>query len=848
MLDIPFLLIPPGLSDQEAADRLAADGPNELPSARPRVTLDIVIDVVREPMFLLLIATGAIYLLLGDAHEAIALLGAIFVIVGITVYQERKTERALQALRDLSSPRALVMRGGSTRRIAGREVVRGDILVVSEGDRVAADAHVLSCTNLAVDESLLTGESVPTHKTATAKDAVPTEPPGGDNRPFIYSGTLIIAGEGFAQVHATGAATELGKIGQALRALEIERTPLQDEVERLVRILAAAGLSACALVTIVYGMTRGHWLDGVLAGLTMAISMVPEEFPVVLTIFLALGAWRISRNQVLTRRFPAIESLGAATVLCVDKTGTLTMNRMAIAKMSAGGQTVQVTGFEPQLPREFRDVLGYALLASKRQAVDPMERAFVDLSTQVGIAHEHDHCTFMREYPLSQDLLAVAQAWQTTTRPGFVVATKGAPEAIAELCRMTPDDKQELVRDADTMAHEGLRVLGVAHSHWDGNTLPESAREFPFAFLGLVGLADPVRAGAADAIRECTTAGIRVVMITGDYPGTARTIAKHIDLPGADQLLTGPELSRMNDAELEQRAGSVSIFARMVPEQKLRLVNALKARGEIVAMTGDGVNDGPALKAAHIGIAMGGRGTDVAREAAALVLLDDDFSSIVRAIRLGRRIYNNLRKAMAYVLAIHVPLALASLVPVLLGWPLILLPVHVIFLEMIVDPACSVAFEMEPEESDVMKRPPRNARQALFETPLVVRSLLQGSGASVIVLAIFGAALGQGLTDLDARALAFTTLVTANLALILANRSWTRTILTTWRSPNAALWWLTGSALGMLALVFSVPFLRELFKVAPLHATDLLVCLVGGIAAVVWIEALKLAYPGETRS
>jgi len=830
-----------GLSQADAATRLQRDGYNELPSARPRSLVAIGLEVVREPMFVLLIASGAVYLLLGDPAEAVALLAAVFVVVGITLYQEQKTERALQALRDLSSPRALVIRDGITKRIAGRDVVRDDLVVLREGDRIPADACIESCRNLFVDESLLTGESVAVRKVPAVTTSLSREPPGGEDRPFVYSGTLVIRGDGLARVVATGLRTELGKIGTALSRVEIGRTALQNEVSAMVRLLAAAGMAACVAVGIAYGLARHQWLDGALAGLTLAISMVPEEFPVILTIFLALGAWRISRSHVLTRRIPAVETLGSATVLCVDKTGTLTMNRMSVAEVTpVDGSQEMVRATTRSLTPASTHIISTAILASKPDAFDPMERAFKELGQQLGGVVDSEGAALIREYPLSDALLAVVHVWRVNDDDvARIIAAKGAPEAVAHLCGLDDGQRARVLQQVERMAGAGLRVLGVARTEWHSGRLPGSAKEFGLRYLGLVGLADPMRPGVPAAIEECQSARIRVVMITGDYPATAMNIARQIGLARTTSCVTGGDIARMDQAELQRRVRDVDVFARIVPEQKLRLVMALKANGDIVAMTGDGVNDAPALKAADIGIAMGGRGTDVAREAAGLVLLDDDFSSIVRAVRLGRRIYDNIEKATAYVLAIHLPIAGVSLIPVLFGWPLVLMPVHVIFMELIIDPACSIAFEMEPEESDVMRRPPRDPSTKLFTPRMMVRSLLQGLGALGAALLVFIVSLKMGLSESDVRTLTFSTLIVTNLALIITNRSLTRSAWSGWRAPNPALRWLGAGALAVLAAIFYVPFVRDLFRMSRPHADDTFVILVAGIGALAWMEIVK---------
>ena len=831
-----------GLSEEEAAQRLKQDGYNEIPSARKRSIFKIAFDVVREPMFLLLIACGTIYLLLGDTEEAMMLLGFVFVVIGITLYQERKTERALEALRDLSSPRALVIRDGMQKRIAGREVVRGDILILTEGDRVPADGIVLSCINLSIDESLLTGESVPVLK-AAAEETIEMGPPGGDDQPYVFSSTLVVQGRGIARALGTGVRTEVGKIGMALSALETEETLLQKGMRVLVRNLALIGLSLCVLVVIIYGLTRGDWLNGVLAGLTLAMAMLPEEFPVVLTVFLALGAWRIAQNQVLTRRPPAIETLGSATVLCVDKTGTLTLNRMSVAKILAAGQFYDLRqNSNTPLPETFHKLVEFSMLASHKDPFDPMEQAIRKLGDDrlVETEHIHQDWKLIREYPLSKDLMALSHVWKSPDGRDYVIAAKGAPEAIADLCHFNNAQWNEMSDAIKAMADDGLRLLGVARASFRQPTLPGEQHDFKFRFLGLIGLADPVRPMVHEAIRQCYTAGIRVIMITGDYPGTAQNIARQINLTPSDEVITGAELDQMSDEELQRKIKSVNIFARVIPEQKLRLVTALKSNGEIVAMTGDGVNDAPALKSAHIGIAMGGRGTDVARESSSLVLLDDDFSSIVTAFKMGRRIFDNIKKAMAYIFAIHVPIAGMSLIPVLFKWPLVLLPVHIVFLELIIDPACSIVFEAEPEEAHVMNRPPRNPKESLFSRKTLVLSIMQGLIVLIILLGVFSISLYRGHGEKDARAITFTTLIIANLGLIMTNRSWSHSILSTLRKPNKALWWVVAGTLIFLSLVLYVPFLRNMFRFSQLHPIDLFICLAAGISSIIWFEGLKI--------
>ncbi len=830
---------PAGLSEAEAARRRAAEGPNDLPGDREHGFFRALFDVVREPMLLLLLGAATIYFVLGDAREAMTLLVFVVVIIGITLYQERKTERAVRALRSLTSPRALVIRDGKERRIPGPDVVRGDLVVLTEGDRVPSDGSLIDAVSLQVDESLLTGESVPVRK-RSAPLGEPMAPPGGDDLACVFSGTLVVRGRGIAEIRATGARTEIGKIGTSLAETAVVKTPLQREVDTLVRRLTLVGGGVCALLVVVFGASRGDWLGGLLAGITLAMALLPEEFPVVLSVFFALGAYRISKQRVLTRKVAAIEALGAATTLCVDKTGTLTENRMTIAEVWANGESQKVDPTTTELPETFHELAEMGILASQRDPFDPMEIAFHALGDRFlrGTEHLHDDWEILREYPLSSELLSISHVFRSPSGEGYLIAAKGSPEAIFDLCHLPEDATRARAEEVDRMASRGLRVLAVAEATLKSAPLPEGQHDFEFRFLGLVGLEDPVRAEVPAAVADCKRAGIRVVMITGDHVVTARTIADRVGLP-TEHVLTGPELEAMSDDALADSIRDVHVFARATPGHKLRLVRALSARGEVVAMTGDGVNDAPALKAAHIGIAMGKRGTDVAREAASLVLTDDDFSAIVAAVRNGRRIHQNLRKAFVYILAIHVPIAGASLLSPLLGLPLLLFPAHVVFLELIIDPACSVAFEAEAEEPGIMDRPPRRFDEPLLSGRLALIAVAQGASVLVAVLGLY--VLGQRLGEsADAsRAWAFAALIASNVALIFVNRAWGRSALATLRTRNLAASLVTVFALGFLALTLFVAPLRGLFhfgEVSPLRA---LIAIAAGAGSVLWFEIVK---------
>ncbi len=788
-----------GMTTAEAARRLASDGPNELPGHAPRGLTRIAREVLTEPMFLLLLAAASIYMALGDIREALALGASIVVVLSITILQERRTEHALARLRDLSSPRALVIRDGAELRVAGRDVVVGDITILREGDRVPADGVLRSATALSIDESILTGESLSVEKTVTEECKV-------------YSGTLVVRGFGIAEITATGARSEIGKIGVALKTLSAETTPLYREVRRIVRWVAIGSLLLCALIAVLFALARHDWLGGILAGITLAMGVLPEEFPVVLTVFLAMGAWRISRAGVLTRRMPAIESIGAATVLAVDKTGTLTENKMQVAILETDGISVDLRLGDVLLDEKNGLALATALAASELDAFDPMERAIHEAASRL-LSDRHrsfEQSSLLQEYDLTPELLAVTHVWRSRNAGQVDVAVKGAPETVFELCRLEPSKRAALLERTAAYARSGLRVLAIARGQHAENALPATPYGFDLHLLGFICFADPLRSSVPKSLAECYAAGIRVIMITGDHPGTALAIAGQAGFDTGAGLLIGSDVERLSNEELQHRVRNVNIFARAKPEHKLRLVQALKANGEVVAMTGDGVNDAPALKAAHIGVAMGGRGTDVAREAATLVLVNDDFASLVTAVRLGRRIYANIRHAMSFIIAVHVPIAGLGLIPVLFGWPLVFYPMHVLFLEFVIDPACAFVFEADPESPDIMKRKPRPPGEPLFSRWMLRRNLMLGAAILVFEIAVYGIALA--LTDEDrARTLAFIGLVVANLSLIFVSRSRSETLATIYARPNKIYWWIVCLALMALIITAYVKPVADIF-------------------------------------
>jgi Ca2+-transporting ATPase len=639
----------------------------------------------------------------------------------------------------------------------------------------------------------------------------------------------------------------MGKIGDALHGIEMEQPRLQSQIQRFVRAFAVVGVIAGSLVVLLFGLLRGSWLEAALGGIALGMSLLPEEFPLVMTVFMAMGAWRISRQRVLTRRAAAIETLGATTVLCTDKTGTLTENRMTVVALHAEQSRWAFGSVEP-LAAAPRAVLDAALRACPPVPTDPMDVALHTLAANAlgskgPYLKAHD---IVRAYGLRADLLAVVnvvvQGGNAASGAVHAVAfAKGAIEAIAALCGFDAARLRQAQAEVDELARAGVRVLGVARANLSAAAAqdpPDSPAALPFEYIGLVGFSDPLRANVPAAVAECRSAGIRVVMITGDYPATARAIARQAGIE-AKEVLSGDEIDVLSAAELAARVRSTAVFARILPEQKLRLVESLKANGEIVAMTGDGVNDAPAIKAAHIGIAMGGRGTDVAREASALVLLDDDFGSIVKTIRLGRRIYDNLGKAIEFIVAVHIPIAGLAILPLLLGMPLILTPILIALLEMVIDPACSIVFEAEGEERDIMQRPPRDPLRPLLRRKQVLWAVVQGVIALVALAGVLVGAAALNVPEPDLRALVFTALVLINLALILVNRSFTASLLQAFLRPNRALWLLFGGVAVVLVVGLYWPTAQGLLKFGELGWQQLAVCAATGFASLLLLEFIK---------
>ena len=839
-----------GLTALLAAQRLKTDGYNELPSINKRGFSRIVFEIIKEPMFVLLMGAGVVYLLLGDRLDALFLLVFACLSGIITIVQESRSEKVLEALRNLASPRALVLRDGSRIHIAGREVVRDDVLILAEGDRVAADATLLSSIDLLLDESLLTGESVAVRKLAAQNnDSAHTNTaitPGGADSPYLFAGSLVVRGSGIALVHATGLRSEMGKIGHALQTIETQQPHLQKQLSGLVRNFAVIGAIASILTVVLFWALRGSWLQAILGGIALGMSMLPAEFPMVMAVFMAMGAWRISQARVLTRRASSIESLGAVTVLCTDKTGTLTENKMTVTNIvsSINGESEnwhQAQNIKANASTQA--VLKAALLACPLHPTDPMDTAIHHLAqTQIGAnTVSFSQHTLVRAYGLRPDLFAVANVMTDANNETAIAYAKGALETIAALCNCDAAQLLSINALAEALAKNGIRVLGVATAQVNATQLkklPQSLRDFKFDYIGLIGFADPLRLNVPAAVAECHAAGIRVVMITGDYPTTAKAIGQQAGLDSAN-VINGDAIETMTDEALATALKNTSIFARIRPNQKLRIVKLLKKQGEIVAMTGDGVNDAPAIKAADIGIAMGGRGTDVAREASSIVLLDDDFGSIVKTIQLGRRIYDNLRKTIEYIIAVHIPIAGLAILPLLLGLPLMLIPIHIAFLEMVINPACSIVFEAEAAENNVMQRPPRKPKSALVLRKRVIWAVIQGLLVLIVLASILIGAAYQKLAEADMRTLVFTALVMLNMGLILVNRSFSASLIAAILKPNRSLWILLSSVMTILAIAVFWHPARLLFHFGAFNWHLFTISIIASIFTLIVLETVK---------
>ncbi len=807
-----------GLNDLEVKNQLAQYGFNELPTSIKKNILDIFLEIMREPMFILLVSSAIIYVFLGDYREGLILLTATTGIIFITFFQYRKAENALAALSKLSSPEALVFRNNKRVKIPGREIVPNDIVFLNEGDRAVADAILLEAHDLWMDEALLTGESIPLLKTAVPNALFPFENQrtSSNSTHLIYAGTLVVQGSGIVKIISTGLSSRLGKIGIALKDIKEDATRLQLEMKALINRLFFIGVIISIAVVIAYYVSRGGIINAILNGISTSMAVLPEEFPVVLTVFLAIGAWRLSKIQVLTRKPSAIETLGAITVLCVDKTGTITMNSMEIAFIYDGIHLLGKDELQENKPASF-ELIQIARLASTANGLNPMENAIfktIELHPLINELYPFlNKEQVIHAYPLSNNCPSMTNFYASKEDKLFYGFSKGAPEQIFKLCGLDDVEVEMHKEMLHSLAHQSLRVIAIATATYDNQTFPKEQSDLKLNFKGLIAFQDPIRPEVPKAITECIAAGVKVKMITGDFPITAKSIANQIGIDKEAVVITGDQMDAMSDTQLLAEMNRINVFARVVPSQKLRIVNLLKMQNEVVAMTGDGVNDAPALKAAHIGIAMGKRGTEVAREAASLVLLDDNFASIVAAIRQGRKIYDNLEKAMGYILAIHIPIIGLTLLPVLYtSIPFILMPLHIISLELVIDPVSSIAFETEAEEKNIMNRRPRNVKSRFFGTNKILVSLSKGCCIFIAILFVLFIGRQNNLNDQAIRATCYAALVLGNTTLILTSLSKTRPFYALLKNKNWAAIGILFLSIILLYSAVNYSTLQSLFK------------------------------------
>ncbi len=827
---------PAGLTTEEAKRLQEQFGKNELTPQKKDNFIKKTLHIICEPMFLLLLIAATIYFLLGEPRDGIIMLIFVVGIISIDVIQEWKTDKTLNALKDLSAPHIKVIRDGREQTIASADLVPGDLMMICEGVKIPADGVVVKCADLCVDESSLTGESVGVWKVTENNSN-----PSGDywRNDYCYAGTLVTQGTATVRVEKIGLITEYGKIGKHIAAAPQEETPLQKQTGKLVK--------TCAVIASVLFVLVGvfTWLDipdhefmdrlveSVLSGVTLAMAMIPEEFPVILTVFLSMGAWRLAKKRSLVRTLPSVETLGAVSVLCVDKTGTITMNQMSV-------QELWVASGEEQ---DMVEIMG---LGCETDTYDPMEKAMLAYCEARGITREHlfEESGFLTEYAFTNELKMMGHVWQHDG--DILIAAKGSPERIFTVCELTEEQRTEAERQSLELSGLGLRVIAVATAKLNDKTeIPASITDCRLTLLGLVGLADPPRESVKADIAVCNRAGIRVVMITGDNSVTASAIAKKIGLLHGDEIITGDMLNNMSDDELCKAIKKVSIFSRVVPEHKMRIVKAFKQNGEIVAMTGDGVNDAPALKYADIGIAMGKRGNEVSREAADLILMDDNFTTIVETVKDGRRIYDNIRKAVGYVFTIHIPIALSALLAPFLGIlpsALLLLPIHVVLLEVLIDPTCSIVLERQPAESDIMERRPRDPKAKLLTAGLLSKSILQGMTVFAASFGSYFAVLANNPANAPtARSMGLTVIMLANLFLVQVNSSEYDSFFHSLRRlmKDKVMWAVNFGTLLLIGLILYTP-LSGVLKLSALPLPLLLTALGLSAASVLWYELVKL--------
>jgi Ca2+-transporting ATPase len=817
-----------GLTDEEVIIVRKKFGKNTLNYKQQNSFLQALLQLLKEPMIVILLLASIIYFVSGEIGDGIFLVSAIVIVSLISLYQDSRSRNALEKLKDFSQPHCKVIRNGQTEEIKNEELVVGDYLIIEEGTMITADGKIIHSNDFSVNESILTGESFSVFKDKDKEDN------------FVFKGTSVASGLAIVIINNIGNETKLGKIGESLDSIQEEKTPLEQQIISFVKKLVLIGI---VVFFIVWGINYFHTyklLDSLLKALTLAMSILPEEIPMAFSAFMAIGAWRLMKMGIVVKQMKTVETLGSATVICTDKTGTITENKMSLAKLFVLS-TQKISNLDEVLSDEEKQLITTAMWASEPIPFDPMEIALHQAYTNLGTKDERPNFKMIHEYPLSGKPPMMTHLFENNLGQR-IIAAKGAPEALMNVSDLSEDEKNQINQAIETITQEGYRVLGVGECHFEGNDFPTTQQEFKFNFRGIVAFYDPPKKNFKSVLNHFYEAGIAVKIITGDNAATTTAIAKQIGFKGIENSITGQELMKLSDIELNEKVMHVSIFSRMFPEAKLRIINALKANQQIVAMTGDGVNDGPALKAAHIGIAMGKRGTEIAKEAASLILVEDDLSKMVDAVAMGRKIYTNLKKAIQYIISIHIPIILTVFIPLALGWiyPNIFSPVHIIFLELIMGPTCSIVFENEPMEKNTMLQHPRPFSTTFFNWKELSTSIVQGIAITAGTLIAYQFSVDKGYDEAYTRSMVFSVLITANIFLTLVNRSFYYSILTTLRYKNNMVLLIISITIAITGILLFVQPFTSFFKFEPLQFTDLIISIIIGFISVIWYELVKI--------
>lgn len=816
-----------GLTQQQVNEARQKFGQNKLDYKKETVFFDAVKSLAKEPMIILLLVASAIYFISGNFGDGVFLSSAIILVSTISLYQDSRSRNALEKLKSFTQPKCKVIRDGNIEEIKTEDLVVGDSLMVEEGTSISADGIIVHSNDFSVNESILTGESLPVYKDKSKTDNL------------IYHGTTVASGLAIATISFIGNETKLGKIGKSLESIQEEKTPLELQINNFVKKMVIAGAIIFCIVWAINYFRSYNLLDSLLKALTLAMSILPEEIPVAFTTFMALGAWRLMKMGVVVKQMKTVETLGSATVICIDKTGTITENKMSLVKLFVH-KTQQIYTLENVIPDEGKELIRIAMWASEPIPFDPMEVALHNAYSDTKTIDERPHYKMIHEYPLGGKPPMMTHLFENS-EGNRIIAAKGAPEAIMAVSNLTQIEKQKIEDAIKTIALDGYRVLGVGEANFTGNNFPKNQQEFQFQFKGIVAFYDPPKKNIQTVLEDFYKAGITVKIVTGDNAVTTQSIAKQIGFRGYEKSLSGDELMLLSDTELQTRVLDTHVFTRMFPDAKLKIINALKAKNEIVAMTGDGVNDGPALKSAHIGIAMGKKGTEIAKQAASLILLEDDLSKMVDAIAMGRKIYSNLKKAIQYIISIHIPIILTVFIPLALGWiyPNIFSPVHVIFLELIMGPTCSIIYENEPMEKNTMLQKPRPFTITFFNWKELTLSILQGLMITAGSLIAYQYAIHQGFNESITRSMVFIVLISSNIFLTLVNRSFYYSIFTTLKYKNNLVLLIISITIGLCALLLYVKPLSKFFQFEALNSSQLLISLGTGFTFVIWFEITK---------